>query len=85
MQWGGSRSTPCSARAPPAFSLKRETTIPYISKRNGVPMSLINSDDEIKAQMAKAQAGAVAASDHPGEAGIDPNAVIGAAQSGANQ
>ena len=63
------------------MTLKRETTIPYISKRNGVPMTLLRSDDEIKAQLAQAQAGA-AAPRQPGQAGIDPNAVIGAAQSG---
>ena len=44
-----------------AMTLDRSTTIPYISKRNGIPMSLIRSDEEIKADLAKAQAGAMAA------------------------
>ena len=44
-----------------AMTLKRETTIPYVSKRNGIPMTLIRSDEEIKQSLHDAQAGAMAA------------------------
>lgn len=60
MQWGGMMDALFGPNTA-ALTLKRETTIPYISKRNGVPMTLIMSDDEIKAKLAAAQTGAMAA------------------------
>ena len=60
MQWGGMMDQLFGPNTA-AMTLDRSTTIPYISKRNGIPMTLIRSDDEIKADLAKAQAGAMAA------------------------
>lgn len=60
MQWGAQMDGLFGPNTA-GMTLKRETTIPYLAKRNGVPMSLIRSDEEIKAQMAQAQAGMQAA------------------------
>jgi hypothetical protein len=60
MQWGQMMDALFGPNTA-AMTLNRATTIPYISKRNGIPMTLIRSDEEIKADLAKAQAGAMAA------------------------
>ena len=60
MQWGGMMDALFGPNTA-AMTLNRSTTIPYVSKRNGIPMTLIRSDDEIKADLAKAQAGALGA------------------------
>ena len=60
LQWGGTVDSLFGPNTA-GMTLSRDTTIPWISKRTGIPMSLIRSDEEIKRSMAEAQAGAQAA------------------------
>ena len=59
MQWGGQINA-LFGQGTAAVLLNRKTAIPYISRRNGVPMSLVRSDEEIKAEMLAAKTGALA-------------------------
>jgi hypothetical protein len=49
-----------------ALLFKRETAIPEMARRNGVSLALLNSDDEVRAMMAKSTAGAAAAQEAQG-------------------
>jgi hypothetical protein len=59
-----------------AMQFKRSTTVPEMARRNGVSLSMLNTDAEIKQMMAEAQAGQVKAgqlSGQPGAgAGVSP-------------
>ncbi len=59
MQWGGQINA-LFGQGTAAILLNRATAVPYITRRNGVPMSLIRSDEQIQQEMIKAKQGAMA-------------------------